>query len=240
MNQETTEFETTLLSCVREGFKSALKFRESNRSIQLLEQQKSDKRKLRVRNKLFSSVFVARVSSRIRCKLANLFPSHKSLKCKFINVTKEGKRVSGEWLLDMCVVQTEEFKTEHGHGPKSPVSVFEKLLFAMESEANTSARAFAEDFAKLLVVNSTHKLYLNGVDQREPSDLDRYIEARNKMASNILGRNNESGSFYMGYWPSPGKPSGKTGSLWDYLEDYEHLREIRLYRYRNGAMEALS
>ena len=239
MNQVTTDFETTLLSCVREGFESALEFRKSDRSIQLLEEQKSDKRKLRVRNKLFSSVFVSEISSKIRCKLANLFPGENNLECQFIEV-KAGKRQPGEWLLDMCVVQTEEFESEYKFGPQSPVPVIEKLLFAMESEANTSARAFAEDFAKLLVVNSAHKLYLNGVDQREPGDLDRYIEARNKMASNILRRNNESGLFYMGYWPSPGKPSWKAGSLWDSLEDYKHLRKIRFYRYKNGGMEALA
>lgn len=235
MNQENLEFEAKLMECVQEGFESALEFRHSEKSKELF-----DNREFGARNKLFSSVFVSEVSTNVRNNLANLFPMGSGLKCKFINVGMEGKRKSGEWLLDMCVVETEEFSTEYRRGRETKVRVFEKMLFAMESEADTSAKSFAEDFAKLLVVDSSHKLYLNGVDQRKPAGLCSYIQSRNRLASNILKRNRKPSSFYMGYWPSPGQPSWKERSLWDCLEKHEHLNKIRLFRYQDGCMVPLA
>lgn len=131
-------------------------------------------------------------------------------------------RISGEWLLDCCIVRTDH-------------SFIHKIAFALESESNTSKKSFDEDFAKLMHVNSDTKLYLNGLNQITTSGINKYIENRLRYAESILGSGNyATENFYFGFWPSPKQQKQGLPSFWNLFEIHQHLDAIHLYKYANG------
>ena len=119
---------------------------------------------------------------------------------KVITVDNSGERFPGEWLVDACI--TEKYD-----------GFIDRIIFAMESESNTSKAAFNDDFAKLLHLNADFKLYLNGLNHKSEDGMNKYIESRVAYAKSILCRVSHTGKFFFGFWPSPGK-LGDHQSAW--------------------------
>lgn len=164
-----------------------------------------------------SSKFVYEVASAVRCRL---FPDH----ClKVIRVKDDGTKDSGEWLVDACVSEENDGFTE-------------RIVFAMESESATGKKEFDEDFAKLVHLNASVKLYLNGLNQTTPDGLENYICGRREYARDLIRRTRSSGRWFLGFWPSPGKLEAHGDvSAWQCLP--RHLRTIRLFEFRGHFVE---
>ena len=149
-----------------------------------------------------------------------------------IKVDEQGEKSSGEWLVDACI--TEKISSDF----------VSRIVFAMESESETSKKAFNEDFAKLVHLNASVKLYLNGLKHREKQGTrgaEQYIERRIDYASRIVRRTRASGQIFLGFWPSPGKFKGDSFkddshvSAWQCLPC--HLKTIRLFEFRGTFVE---
>lgn len=176
-----------------------------------------------ISNQLISTVFVYEVSNSIFQTMFN-----KDYELKVIGVNEKFKKTSGEWLLDCCIVKTEN-------------SFIKKIAFALESESNTSKKCFDEDFAKILHVNSDIKLYLNGLNQTTIEGVDIYIEKRLKYIQNILESDKYSNdNFYIGFWPSPKQEKKGFPTFWKSFNKYKHLDVIHLYKYCDGGFERIT
>lgn len=171
-------------------------------------------------NNLKSALFVSLVGHNIH----DTFFRESGTDLNVITVKESGEKEPGEWLLDISI-------TKDNNGIK------EKILFAAESESNTSTNAFNEDFAKLIHIRSEYYLYLNGLDQKTFKGKDNYIKNRLEYAADILKRT-DLNSFYIGFWASP-KKQGNVDSIWNELQDgeYSHLKNIELYQYSDGKFE---
>lgn len=176
-------------------------------------------------NRLLSAKFVWEVSHNIH---QDIFSKKYGL--NVIEVDDQGKKKSGEWLVDACITE--------GRKRKEFIS---KIVFAMESESGTDKQAFNEDFAKLVHVKAPYKLYLNGLDRKNLERTNDYIERRLKYAEQCLNdaeqflNEENADTFYLGFWPSPGKLDGK--SAWKQLKKYKHLDKIHLYKFTQGSFQ---
>lgn len=144
-----------------------------------------------------------------------------------IGVDPDGIKTPGEWLVDACIT----VKNERGF--------VERVVFAMESESDTSEHDFNVDFAKLIHLNASVKLYLNGVNQKTSDGMEDYIQRRICYASEILKRTRHNGQLFIGFWPSPGKLHGETcRTAWKQFSKFPHLRKsIRLWEFEHALTE---
>ncbi len=143
-----------------------------------------------------------------------------------------GKKSSGEWLLDVCIHEKAPVR-DRGAGKKKAIAMLRsKLLWAIESESHTGMKAFATDFAKLLHVRAENHLYLNGVAQVKPADIETYIRRRlETVVQDIIEAGISGiGGFFLGFWPSPKKLGNPRRSQWDTFRDEELLRRVRVYK----------
>jgi len=159
-----------------------------------------------------SSKFVYEVMDSIHSKL---LPEYR---LRVIPVDDDGNKRPGEWLVDGCITQE-----SGGH--------IDRIVFAMESESNTSKAAFDEDFAKLVHLNSSFKLYLNGLDQTTEAGMSRYMKDRLAYAAAVLRRTSHTGELFLGFWPSPAK-LGDYVSAWEALP--AHLDTVYLWDFDGG------
>ena len=202
--------DTLLLECVHKGYCKAL----SMVGRHGFASDKSD----HVKNRLLSKKFVVEVSRRIH---KNIFEGNHEL--NVIEVDDKGGTTSGEWLVDACITEG-----------KKRAEFISKIVFAMESESGTDKQAFNEDFAKLVHVKASYKLYLNGLDQPNPQKTEDYIEDRLEYAKQCLNKE-DVGTFYFGFWPSPGKFKSRaresSTSIWKEFGQHPHLNKIHLYKF---------
>ena len=171
-------------------------------------------------NKLKSAKFVSIFGELIFNKF---FKSSDNV-LNMVKVDNSGYKQHGEWLLDITITQDSKgFK--------------KNIILAVESESDSSEKAFNDDFAKLIHIKAINYIYLNGVNQKTPKGLENYISKRLLYAENILNFSNYS-SFYLGFWPSPKKIS-KIDSIWLAFPNdiYSHLNKIFLYKLINGKFE---
>jgi hypothetical protein len=164
-------------------------------------------------NSLKSSKFVSEFADSIYEEFFN----HPSNNLNVIKVDNKGEKYAGEWLLDITI-------TKDVYGFK------EEILVAVESESDTSKKAFDEDFAKLLHTKSQNYIYLNGLDQKTELGRDDYINDRISYAQRHL-KNKDIKNFYLGFWASPRK-IGDVKSIWDELPNgkFNHLNNTVLYK----------
>lgn len=138
-----------------------------------------------------------------------------------------GERVGGEWLLD--IVWTEdELREADNHRGLMP----RHIRCAVECESSTSGYEFFKDFAKLLNVRSSTKIFLGGLNQTTEAAAEDYMARRVKEASQYVrdyDGNSEGTSWYIGFWPSP--KGTFTTSLWDTLDSMPHLTRANVYYY---------
>jgi len=169
-------------------------------------------------NRLLSAKFVWEVSKNIHRDIFN-----KKYDLHVIKVRDDGEKESGEWLVDACITEGKKRK-----------EFIRKIIFAMESESGADRQAFNEDFAKLVHVKASHKLYLNGLNHKTRQGSEDYIRKRLKYAEQCLSEEDPK-SFYFGFWPSSEKLSKESrSSVWKQLKKFKHLDQIRLYKFTQG------
>lgn len=175
-------------------------------------------KKEEISSQLISSIFVHEVASSIYTVCFE-----RNGKLKVIGVNDKYEKISGEWLVDSCIV-------DYQH------SFIKKITFALESESNTSKRAFNEDFAKIIHLNAEYKLYLNGTNQKTEKGTYRYIDERLRYAESVL-KDMLINNLYLAFWPSPridATHENIRSSLWKNFDKYPHLNTIHLYKYTDG------
>lgn len=191
-------FSQKIRDCVEQGFQKA---KDQTSSI-LQHHPSSGASRL-------SSKFVYEVMDSIHSKCLPEYEPH------VISVDDNGDKEPGEWLVDGCITEESD-------------SFIERIVFAMESESHTSKAAFDEDFAKLVHLKSSFKLYLNGLDQTTEAGMQRYMEERLAYAASILRKTSHPANLWMGFWPSPAKANDHV-SAWEALP--EHLDAVHLWEF---------
>jgi hypothetical protein len=167
-------------------------------------------------NALRSAAFVSNLGDRLFHLLAD-----DTLFLNVINVTQEGKKEPGEWLLDITITEN------------AADGFRKKIVWAVESESNCSKKAFYDDFAKLIHVNAENHLYLNGINHNTEMGRESYIKKRLKLAEQLVGKSNKN--LWFCFWASPCK-SGKCSSNWNEVHSngaLSHLNRVLLYRLEN-------
>ena len=109
----------------------------------------------------------------------------------------------------------------------------------MESESGADRQAFNEDFAKLVHVKASHKLYLNGLNHKTRKGAEAYIRKRLEYAKQFLNKE-DADELYFGFWPSPEKLDKESrSSAWKQLKKFPHLDQIHLYKFTQGNFEQI-
>jgi hypothetical protein len=176
-------------------------------------------------NKLKSTIFVSTIADLL---FDNYKDSGETLSLNAIGYDKESGRKPGEKMLDITIAKT---KTIYDPDKKQSTAVINyQLVWAIESEADTSLPAFADDFGKLLCSNSMFYLYLNGLDQVQEESRTAYINRRLAIAKELLNDANLNfKNFYYAFWPSPHKNQNHDKSFWDMHQKDKLLDMVRVY-----------
>ena len=159
-------------------------------------------------------------------KTSNNWVIKKELKVQRVNEDGTGK-LPGEWLLDIVIA-------EYIEDPEiciSNVPFVKKILWAVESESDTSIKAMADDFGKLAVVNADNYVYLNGINQDSDHSVERYIDRRIRTVNKILKTVDDhfkDKELYYAFWPSPGKTLGRE-SYWE-IDLNTLAKRVRVYK----------
>lgn len=205
-----------ILTAIDVGYENAkLKFELAEKHFK--RENKNDGMVNIVPQKLISSIFVDEISKSIHKTIYN-----NKFELKVVAIDDSNfERISGEWLLDGCI------RDNNGSFPK-------KILFAFESESDTSIKSFNEDFPKIIHINANLKLYLNGLNQKTEKGKNNYIKNRLKYAETVLDKT-ITGDLYLGFWPSPQQIDTDRPSFWKLFNEYPHLNGIELFKYSNGS-----
>ena len=120
--------------------------------------QLKDQGKLAGNNPHRSSYFVNLMGKKLQ-------EHYKGAKTHFqaIDSVDAENKVSGEWLFDICV--TAQFQINDIRPGTLPTPINTNILFACESEFETSLSAFTTDFGKLICSNANQYLYIQGLKQ---------------------------------------------------------------------------
>ncbi|MEC4718157.1 hypothetical protein RY831_03290 [Noviherbaspirillum sp. CPCC 100848] len=177
---------------------------------------------IQITNSLKSSMFCTQIGK----QLAPYFKNGTTK--RQITVSEDnGERVGGEWLLD--IVWTEDERRDAGeHRGLMP----RRIRCAVECESSTSGHEFFKDFAKLLNVRSSTKIFLGGLNQLTEAAAEDYMVRRVREASQYVrdyDGNSDGTNWYIGFWPSP--KGTVTSSLWDTLDSMPHLTRANVYHY---------
>ena len=185
-------------------------------------------------NSYRSAYFCYQVGLQLHSAFESRFPG-RSLERRQINFNDADKKTPGEWLLD--IVWCEETCA----APASKSTFPSKIYGALECESSTKAKEFFTDFAKLVHVRSSIKLYLAGVNQKLEGKMTDYIRTRADQAARFLnktGVSSETEEWYLIFWPSP--MGNVSRSLWDEFDKYPHLNTIQLFALdQRGAFAAI-
>ena len=185
------------------------------------------------KNSYRSAYFCYRVGLNLDDAFAPRFPEQ-SLKRLQIEFNDEDEKRSGEWLLD--IVWCEETCAD----PPSNFKYPSKIYGALECESSTRTKEFFTDFAKLVHLRSSIKIYLAGVNHKRNSRMTRYIDMRRRQTAQFLantGVSSETEEWYLAFWPSP--MGDVSRSLWDDLEKYPHLNAIHAFTLERGTFVAI-
>jgi len=149
---------------------------------------------------------------------------------RHIGVDCQGRRSSGEWLLDGT--WTKDVTPDENMTKKVPAQIY----CALECESSTSGFDYFMDFCKLLSIKSNIKLFLAGLDQITKRGASLYVENRVRQSSLLVAQYDSEPcvDWYLAFWPSPRTVNGH--SLWETIDNEElaHLQSIVLYRYVGG------
>jgi len=171
-------------------------------------------KKAHLTNSLRSALFLSR-----SCEQLDVVMGAKGNYIRVVD-DQENPRKRGEWLLDGIWTKTHQ---PHCSEAEKPHKI--AVVCALECESQTGEKQFFEDFSKLLVVSSPLKIFLAGLNQTREKNTETYIkEKRIKMIQELFKESPEAtkqSDWYIAFWPSP--------RLWDQLDEYCHLKKIRLF-----------
>ena len=153
-------------------------------------------------------------SSYFVSELAKLFATKFDGEPLVQRVSNNGKKSSGEWLLDIVIVSKQAISTEYR---KRNSSIVRKIHWAIESEFSTIINEFGKDFSKLLHIKAENYMYIGGVNQVTRIARKAYMDAQIDLASSLVAEHQIKEPFFMVFIPTPGKPA-KHDSLWDEFE----------------------
>ena len=186
------------------------------------------------KNSYRSAYFCYQVGLQLHSPFESRFPG-RSLARRQIKFSDADKKTPGEWLLD--IVWCEETCPDQASKSTFP----SKIYGALECESSTKAKEFFTDFAKLVHVRSSVKLFLAGVNQKLEGRMTDYIRMRADQAAQFLnktGVSSETEEWYLIFWPSP--IGNGSRSLWDELDKYPHLNAIQAFALdQRGAFVAI-
>lgn len=154
-------------------------------------------------NSMKSSYFVS--------QLASLFSERFEKDALVQNTERNGKKSSGEWLLDIAIVSKDEIGTSYKNRKSD---IVKKIHWAIESEFSTSLKEFSKDFSKLLHIRSEAYLYIAGINQISEAARNEYIKAQIELAVDLVSEQGIDSPFYLAFVPTPGK-SNEHSSLWN-------------------------
>lgn len=183
-------------------------------------------------NSYRSAYFCYRVGLNLDRAFESRFPEQ-SLKRLQIEFNDKDEKKSGEWLLD--IVWCEEACADPPSSFKYPL----KIYGAIECESSTRTKEFFTDFAKLVHMRSSIKIYLAGVIHTDKSKMIKYIDMRRRQAAQFLASSRDCSrteEWYLAFWPSPMGDGSR--SLWDDLEKYPHLNAIHAFSLERGIFVA--
>ena len=156
-------------------------------------------------NPFRSSYFVSLIGD----KLKNHFKGAKAHFQSIDSIEKTNKK-SGEWLFDICVTSQLEITDKRHKDGISTINT--NILFACESEFETSLFAFATDFGKLICSNANQILFIQGLNQSTEKGRKDFIESRKEIITTQL-QHLIKDDFVLAFIPTPGKIRGQ--SYWD-------------------------
>jgi hypothetical protein len=164
-------------------------------------------------HKLRSSTLVSELANAIESTLSPVWVKH-------VQDVENGLRNSGEWLFDICFTHQPEIQEQ---GTKFLINT--KVDWVVESEFHVGINKFAEDFGKLLVVQSDHVVFLSGLSQTTDEGIQSFIKRRLNTVSEVLMGQQERNfqRLYFGFWPAP--------SRWDEQQLLELVGRIQLFSY---------
>jgi hypothetical protein len=170
--------------------------------------EEKENESLRGNNPFRSSYFVSLIGD----KLKNHFKSAKT-HYQSIDSILNKKKNSGEWLFDICVTsQMPVIDSRHVDG-KSIINT--NILFACESEFETSLSAFTTDFGKLICSNANQYLFIQGLNQSTEAGRKDFISSRKSIIKDQL-KGLIRDDFVLAFIPTPGKIGER--SFWDRYE----------------------
>ena len=175
------------------------------------------------KNSYRSAYFCYQVGLQLHSVFQSRFPG-RSLERRQIEFSDDDEKRPGQWLLD--IVWCEKTCADRASKSKFP----SKIYGALECESSTKTKEFFTDFAKLVHVRSSIKLYLAGVNHKPKGKMTDYIRMRSEQAARFLGNAGigaETEEWYLAFWPSP--ISNVSRSLWDELDKYPHLNEVQAF-----------
>ncbi len=184
-------------------------------------------------NSYRSAYFCYRIGLNLDRAFESRFPEQ-SLKRLQIEFNDEDEKTSGEWLLD--IVWCEKTCAD----PPSNFKYPSKIYGALECESSTRTKEFFTDFAKLIHVRSSIKIYLAGVNHKHKGRMTKYIDLRRRQAAQFIsntGIGSETEEWYLAFWPSP--TGDVSSSLWDDLEEYPYPNTIHAYALERGTFVAI-
>lgn len=179
-----------------------------------------DREELKGDNPYRSSFFVSLIGD----KLKNHFKFAKT-NYQSIDPNNPNKKLAGEWLFDISV--TAQLEIEDIRKGCSNSKINTNILFACESEFETSLHAFTTDFGKLICSNANQFLFIQGLNQKTNAGRRDFIESRmNIIRSQLVHL--ISDDFVLAFIPTPGKIGDS--SFWDkYEKEVKSWVEIYIY-----------
>lgn len=173
-------------------------------------------------HKLRSEKFVSELADQFKLYYSNCTSPNLHCQCK--KISNEGTGSGGEWMLDLAIVKRKS--VVESKQQRNLIWVNVELIWAIESESDVGLEAFAIDFGKLLCVDASNYLYLNGLNQASERARMNYIDKRLKTACSLVVEKKRP--FYLAFWPSPEERKGQTKSIWDLETDLESW--VRVYK----------
>ena len=136
--------------------------------------EEKDKGALKGNNSFRSSYFVSLIGDRLKRHFTRAKVHYQS-----ISSIGEKQKTSGEWLFDICV--TTQLKVSDNRKGCGTGMMNTNVLFACESEFETSLSAFVTDFGKLICSNANQYVFIQGLNQKTESGRNDFMESRKEI-----------------------------------------------------------
>ena len=152
-----------------------------------------------------SAYFVSEIGRQVEAYFKGAKPHYMA-----VDSSADKKKMPGEWLFDICVTSQLEIIDERHKDGRSWINT--NILFACESEFDTSLSSFATDFGKLICSNANQYLFIQGLNQSTEQGRKDFINSRKSIIRTYLEHLIRD-DFVLAFIPTPGIIKGQ--SYWD-------------------------